>query len=225
MRKSFIFLLVFILVPASVFLTGFAGPAEQPPESVKKVDVERTPHPFSISIDKPSIKLVTDPGSTKDGIITIQNNGLKALEVRVYAADWTYAGDGSKTFHKAGFTNYSCANWIHLNPRSILLNPLDAEEIKYVITTPKNASGGHAAVIFFESVFKEEEGIVLGGRIGTIVYQETKGKTTKSGSIESFEATYGGDKKTVNLKAIFKNTGNSHLITYPKAEIYSKDGR
>lgn len=221
-RKSLVFLLALMITCTSVFAMGYPG--QQEPNRPKEVDdtrIKGTGHPFSMSIDNPSIDLVTDPGSASSGRIMVENNGLKPLNIRIYAADWTYSDDGSKAFHDAGSTKYSCADWIHLNPREMILEPLNADEIQYVLTTPRDASGGHVAVIFFESVFEGKGSIALGGRIGSIIYQETKGRTKKSGEIRRFSAEPVKDKD-VKFKMVFKNIGSGHAAVTPQITIYSK---
>ncbi|MFC1767735.1 hypothetical protein ACFLZ2_04195 [Candidatus Margulisiibacteriota bacterium] len=226
MRKRILTaLLIMFVVSSPAFAMGFPGPQDpNRPEEVDDTKVDATNYPFSISIDKPSIDLITEPGSTNNGEIAVENNGTKPLLIRVYAADWIYSEDGSKTFHKAGSTKHSCAGWMHLNPKELLLEPLGTEDIKYIMTTPKDASGSHVAVIFFEGIFEEQDGIALGGRIGSIVYQETKGKSTRSGEIKKLNVE-SGTGKAKNFQVTFKNTGNCYTNVMPQVEIYSQNGQ
>jgi len=225
MKKKICSLMVLVFLSSQAYSMGYPGPTEpNRPEESDKIKIESTSYPFSMTIDKPSIHIATDPGSTTSGKIAIENNGLKPLKIIAYVSDWSYAADGSKIFKKAGTNPYSCANWIHIDPQEVLIEPLSEEEIKYVMTIPKDATGGHVAVIFFESVLEGKEGVSVGGRIGSIVYQETKGKSVRSGEIKAFSAEPGKGNK-VQFKLRFKNTGNSHLSVNPMIEIYLKNSQ
>jgi hypothetical protein len=217
--------LILLLLSTSVHAMSSPPTAESTDEKTEQQDVGSAKYPFSISIDNPSINIVSDPASTQNGEINVQNNGMKTLKIKAYVADWTYSKDGSKVFYPGGSTKNSCADWIHVTPANLSLKPLETEQVKYIITTPKNAAGGHVAVLFFESVFEEKGDILVGGRIGSIIYQETKGKVNSTGEIKKFSAEAVKDKKgAVNFKLVFVNTGNSHIAEVPAIKVFSKDG-
>lgn len=219
------FLLMILLLSTSVHAMSSPPTVESTDIKEKQQYIQAEKHPFSLSIDNPSIYIVSDPASTQNGEINVQNNGTNTLKIKAYVADWAYSNGGSKAFYPAASTKYSCANWIHVTPANLSLKPLGTEQVKYIITTPKNAEGGHVAVIFFESVFEEKGDILVGGRIGSIVYQETKGKVKNIGEIRNFSAEdVKGKKGAVNFKLVFLNTGNNHISAVPVVKVFSKDG-
>ena len=174
---------------------------------------------FSINVSPPSIHLSTPPGGTDSGTITVENKSDSSIDMQAYVEDWVYNPDGSKKFLPPGSTPLSCAKWINIYPKKFHLEPKDRMGVQYTISIPEDAEGGHYTVIFFESIVGDDDAegelmVRFAGRIGTIIYQETKGKVDKSASIVSFECGRPDQNKPLEAKVIFKNEGN----TYIKAE-------
>jgi len=170
---------------------------------------------LSINIDPSNIKLTLKPGETKTGEIIVQNLGGTKIKIKVYTEDWIYASDGSKTFMKPGSSVYSCSSWIKLDPMNFNLAPKEDKKVKYTITSPSNASGGHVSVIFFEAVIEGYQGIAVSGRIGSIVYLDTEGDIKRAGEIKNLSVLASEEGYPVSLNFSFVNSGNSHISAKP----------
>jgi hypothetical protein len=179
---------------------------------------------LSINIDPSNVNATLKPGDTKDGEILIQNLGDSKIKIKAYTEDWIYANDGSKVFMKPGSSVYSCSSWIKLDPESFEVSSKESKKVKYTITSPSNASGGHVSVIFFESIIDKYEGIAVAGRIGAIVYQNTEGDIKMSGDIKAFSVLASAEGDPVILNITFENNGNSYLAAKPSIKI-TKDGK
>jgi len=177
---------------------------------------------LSINIDPSNIKLVLKPGETKTGEILIQNLGGTKIKIKVYTEDWIYAPDGSKTFMKPGSSVYSCSSWIKLDPMNFNLAPKEDKKVKYTITSPGNASGGHVSVIFFEAVIEGYQGIAVSGRIGSIVYLDTEGDIKRAGEIKDLSVLASEEGYPLSLNFSFVNSGNSYISA--KTSIKVLDG-
>jgi hypothetical protein len=174
---------------------------------------------LSLNIDQSNINVTLKPGETKDGEILVQNFGENKIKIKAYTEDWIYASDGSKVFMKPGSSVYSCSSWIKLDPEQFDLASKEDKKVKYTITSPSNASGGHVSVIFFESVIDRYEGIAVAGRIGTIVYQNTEGDIKRSGEIRSLSVLASEEGKPIVLQISFENNGNSYISVKPSIKI------
>jgi len=185
---------------------------------------------ISIGVDKPHINIISDPGTTDSGVIQVKNKGEVPISVRVTMADWTYDKEGERVFKKPGTTFLSCSDWIDIAPKEALVPANGALDFSYNITTPKDAMGGHYAVIFFNASGMEEEdkfkamGIKLVGRIGTVVYQETRGKTNKIGSVPYFKIIKPKKNEPLLAEYKFKNEGNAFIRFKGTLSIMDKDG-
>ncbi len=171
---------------------------------------------ISVSIDKPHINVDVEAGDVASGAITLKNRGKAPLSVRLNIEDWIYNEDGRRVFKLPGSTPLSCANWIEISPRIMIVPDGGIAVFNYTVRVPEDAVGGHYAVIFFESSAAEEEevrgtGIKVVGRIGSIVYQETKGKVNKVGTVLSKKVTAPEANKPLVFKYRFKNEGNAFI--------------
>jgi len=174
---------------------------------------------LSLNIDPSNIKLALKAGETKTGEIIVQNYGGTKIMIKAYAEDWIYAPDGSKTFMKPGSSVYSCSSWIKLDQESFILSPKEDKKVKYTITSPSNASGGHVSVIFFEAIIEGYRGIAVSGRIGSIVYLDTEGDIKRAGEIKDLSVLASGEGDPVNLNFSFVNSGNSYISAKPVIKV------
>jgi uncharacterized membrane protein len=174
---------------------------------------------LSVNIDPSNVKVTLKQGETKTGEITVQNLGGDKIKIKTYTEDWIYASDGSKVFMKPGSSVYSCSSWIKLDPENLDLAPKEAKKVKYSITSPGNASGGHVSVIFFEVATNASEGISVTGRIGAIVYQDTEGDIKRSGEIKSLSVLTSEEGKPIDIQLSFVNSGNSYVSAKPSIKI------
>ncbi|MBL7071631.1 MAG: hypothetical protein ISS26_05630 [Candidatus Omnitrophica bacterium] len=185
---------------------------------------------FALNISPPSFHVSVNPGESASGAITVHNRGEGEIGILVYTQDWVYNPDGSKTFHAAGTTPLSCAKWIRLFPKKFKLEAGGQMAVQYTVTLPEDAKGGYYAVIFFESVSPgaddKDQGMMVrfAGRLGTIVYLETEGKSTASGVVESFTVTPPRSDKPLEMVLSFKNTGNVYIGAEGTLNIIDADG-
>ena len=179
---------------------------------------------LSINIDPSNIRIVQKPGETKSGSIIVQNSSSAGIKLKAYTEDWVYAPDGSKSFIKPGSSVYSCSNWIVLDTATFELAPNEGKKISFKITEPKNSSGGHVSVVFFESTVDVREGIAVAGRIGTIIYQDTEGDIKRAGEIKDLSVLASEEGTPVSVKFYFQNNGNTHISARPKISI-TKDNK
>ena len=184
---------------------------------------------FSINISPPSIHLTVAAGWTDSSTITVENKSEDPIDMRAYVEDWVYDDAGGKKFHPPGSTPLSCAKWINLFPQKFHLEAQGKLGVQYTISVPEDAEGGHYAVIFFESIVgdAEAEGNVMvrfAGRIGSIIYQETEGKTDRRGSIVSFSCGRPDQNKPLKIKVAIKNEGNAHISATGVMNIIDAEG-
>lgn len=187
-------------------------------------------HAFSINISPPSLKLSVQPGQSASGTITVLNRGEETVGILVYTEDWLYAPDGSKSFHAAGTTPLSCAKWLRIFPKKFQLEGGEKMGVQYTVNMPEDAKGGYYAVVFFESVPSAEEerdeGMMVrfAGRLGTIIYLETEGKSTRSATVESFSVTVPQSDKPLEMSLSYKNTGDVYIGAEGTLNIIDDEG-
>ncbi|MFH0839932.1 MAG: hypothetical protein V1883_02820 [Candidatus Omnitrophota bacterium] len=185
---------------------------------------------FSINVSPPSVRLSISPGETRSGTITVENKSDSPMDMRAYAEDWVYEKSGGKQFAPAGTTPLSCAKWISTHPQKFRVEANSRIGVQYTISVPADASGGHYAVIFFESIVSEGEAtsgnmmVRFSGRIGTIIYQESEGRIDRKGEITSFTCGRPDQNSPLTINLTLKNEGNTHIIANGVMSIIDKDG-
>lgn len=166
---------------------------------------------FSFSIDKPSVFTETTPGKTWRSFVNITNNNATPLKLKAYVMDWQYGPERQKIFLAPGSQANSCARWLKLEEQEFTIKPKSKKTFFFELATPKDAVGGSQAVIFFEAdvadVAVEKKGLSLGARIGTLIYQNTKGHSNYQLMLEDQKVSTAGNK--FFYKVTVKNSGNT----------------
>lgn len=164
-------------------------------------------------IDQPKVRLVISPGGLHSGVINVENPASEDKDVRVYLEDWYYVagGDGSKEFRPAGTLPLSSASWITVAPTQFNLPAHSSMPVHYTVSVPKDVSGGHYAVVFFESLIAKAVpgagvGVNVAVRVGGLFYIEPKGTIERRLKLQELSLTR--KDKSLDLKAILHNTGN-----------------
>ena len=163
---------------------------------------------LTLSLDQPSVYLDTDRGAATTHKVRLSNSGEDNLRLKIYAQDWQYTEDGAKEFLPAGSTPYSCANWLKLSAETLTIPANSSKEVTFELRTPKDAVGGHQAVIFFETVDETPAGQVsYGARLGTLVYQRTRKNTIVAIDPQTLKTGWQNNQYIYELA--FRNNGNA----------------
>ncbi len=95
-----------------------------------------------------------DPTQAEQGVIRIKNDGDKAEMITVYQRDLEFNYKGQTFYHDPSTLKRSNAEWMVINPLSLLLGPSEEAEIIYSITVPDNDSlfGTYWSAIMIEPV-------------------------------------------------------------------------
>lgn len=184
---------------------------------------------INLRIDSPKVNHAIPPGESKSGQIRIENPTEQTTQVRCYFEDWFYTppGDGGKDFRPASSTPLSCASWIRFSPSEFSLPPYSQQLVNYVVNVPADASGGHYAVLFFETVIGEgqdEQGlsVLILGRLGSLFYVQVEGTVNKEAILK--DITIKEQKAGFQLSALFKNIGNVDITATGHFDLIDRAG-
>ena len=184
-------------------------------------------------LSQSKVRLLVTPGQTAHGEIILENPYPESRFMRIYLEDWYYlpAADGTKAFAPANTTPLSCASWITFSPSEITVPPYGRQRIGYSVKVPADASGGHYAILFFETKLGETEsvgggvgaGINLSLRIASLFYVEAKGKLNRTGEIGNLVLKTDKNKSLL-IQSDFRNTGNVDITCGGSFHIMDKEG-
>jgi hypothetical protein len=190
----------------------------------------------SFRLEQSKIKLSIPAGGSKAGEIKIYNQSNEAIGLKAYLEDWAYTNeqDGSKDFFPAGSTQFSCASWIKFYPAQFTLAPYGVSTVNYTVNVPQEATGGHYAVMFFETLPQPIEqsagqegitsGVGLAIRLGSLIYIEAKDTVKRSVELNNFSVYKDTKDRYLFIASEFKNTGNTDITIAGSFHIMDKEG-
>jgi hypothetical protein len=178
---------------------------------------------FKSRINRPVVEETVAPGQTVSGTIEVENQGEEPLRLDLYLQDWEYleGGSGEKLFSAPGSSPWSASSWISYYPQRLELPAHGKGLVDYTIRAPADASGGHYAVLFFESILarppEDEEGVSVQytGRLGSLFELEVAGTVKRTGEVAELAIGRPDEDRALTLGYTFLNTGN--VAIRPKA--------
>lgn len=184
---------------------------------------------FNFQIDKAKVRMSLAPGWSDGSTIVVENKDPEPLKMRVYVSDWEYSDkDGSKNFLPANSHALSCADWVKFYPADFTIPAKGSQKVNFVVEVPKDAKGGHYAVLFFEiqtgAVWDEARGsfVQVYNRLGSLFYVEPEGTIVREATIDDFSIDELGGVLKVALS--FANAGNVDITTQGTFDIINSEG-
>ncbi|MFC1704400.1 hypothetical protein ACFL1E_06445 [Candidatus Omnitrophota bacterium] len=182
----------------------------------------------NVRIHRPKVRLSIASGSSESGTITIANPADKPATVKAYLEDWVYAEtqDGIKNFSPPGSTPLSCAPWISFYPAEFTLPAFGSQDVFFVVKVPEGVSGGHYAVLFFETAIgamQNQEGvnILVKGRLGSLFYIEA-GDAQREARLTDVSVTK--SDAGLSIAALLENIGNVDITAKGSFNIIDAQG-
>jgi len=185
----------------------------------------------TVRINPTKIRLIIPAGGSKTGTVEVDNPSEVSLIVKAYLEDWSYtsAHDGTKNFFPAGATPLSCSNWITTSLNEFVIPAFGRQVINYTVRVPQEASGGHYAVLFFESLLSDPQdrgtaqlGVIV--RIGALFYIEPEGTIRRSAQVSNLSLKRKSANTPLQMNMDFKNTGNVDITCVGTFHIMDKKG-
>ncbi len=123
---------------------------------------------FAFTIEPSRIEMSVSPGQRRGKTILINNTKSDTpLHIKVYAQDVIYLPDGSNEFVPPGSTQWSCADWIDIQPTELDVAAGEIAKVRISVSVPSDVQGGYYGIIFFETQpLYYEKGIGINFRLG-----------------------------------------------------------
>lgn len=169
----------------------------------------------SIALSPSSSKFTIDAGSTKDGKLTIVNDGTVAYDLLVYARPYSVTNNAYENPNFTSVTkNADLYGWVRFPQSKIHMEPNTSKDITYTIAVPAGAApGGHYGVIFAEiqSTQQSNQGnsVIRKKRVGSLVYATVNGEVTLAGNAIAGSIPFWQLQPPLHTTVGAKNTGNT----------------
>ncbi len=167
----------------------------------------------NMTVSPTRVKAELAPGTTKQGEVTLINDGDTDYDFKVYTAPYRVTGED---YHPQFVTEPGgpdVARWVQVPPTTFHMEPRQSLKIPYTVAVPAGTpSGGYYATLFYETVPKPSagSGVQSKERIGVVTYIRVPGALREAGGIASFTARLFQKGDPVRATLRLSNTGNVH---------------
>ncbi|MCM8789712.1 MAG: hypothetical protein NC916_01635 [Candidatus Omnitrophica bacterium] len=187
---------------------------------------------LDLNITEGKVRLSIKPGEAKSGVINIRNSSSDSIPIKAYLEDWYYLpqADGTKEFKPAGTTEISCAPWITFSPAEFIIPAFGKQVVNYTVRVPQDATGGHYAVLFFESQLAQQsepqEGVGLGVavRMGSLFYVEAEGTIKREAALYNLSVERASGNLPLTVSLSLTNIGNVDITADGTFHLIDKSG-
>lgn len=168
---------------------------------------------MKMNIDPARVELSVKPGEEKTGVVTVLNyDEASPIHVKVYVQDLVYLPDGSNDFLPLGTTPWSFGDYIKVGPTEFDIPPGKQEQVRYVVSLPKDAKGGRYGVIFFETATPPSDvkqvGATVNVRLGTILLVTVEGTDIIKAKLTAMTVDAKDKKKPIEVSWTVYNDSN-----------------
>ena len=182
---------------------------------------------FGVSLGPSIVRLAGTPGESQSAKVKVWNksrNSMKfTLSVRDVGNQVDANGRLDRIFPPPGTLAHSCAKWILLQEKEFEVPAGGQKEVTLIVSSPSDAAGGKAAVIFFTGVpgetpkagdqkDKPSTSVQIVPRLGVLVFFETKGTLKRSGKIGDFAVQAPVEGSPMTIRYSFENLGNADIL-------------
>lgn len=174
------------------------------------------------------VELKAKPGSQITDIFHVRNNSSQPVRIKVYVENWQMQENGTPLFIGQQPTNYSCRDWIKVNPPDFRLKPGEIRTVRFTVSVPQEAEpAGYHAAVSFENVLEtppetKQSRVGLIGKIAAAVYVVV-GNVEPQGSIEDIIFETKGESQFIKLK--ISNQGKTHFRLKGEIVLRTADGK
>ena len=169
------------------------------------------------------------PGVPFEYALTVENDGVNAVELHVQITDFWYNDKNEKVFSLPGTSPRSAANWVQFVPERFQVAAGGKQKMKAVITPPVDARGGYYTVLFVESKpvdsheqNKEGQRIYTNMRLGCLVMLTAKGSEAYNVNLSDLKLAPPSASQGLKLTFSVDNESNTHI--FPQHERRSQTG-
>jgi P pilus assembly chaperone PapD len=182
---------------------------------------------ISLDVTPLRLELKVEAGGEYTDAIEVTNLGDAPVRLKAYLQDWFLDEVGTPNFQTVGLQPRTASPWVGAAPSDFLLDPGEAETVRFTVTVPGHATtGGYHASIMLETnpvqtLSPEERGVVIRGRVATILYV-TVGEPEADVQIrEMARLTREDGSEAVTLR--LENTGGAFFRLAGALEMVAQD--
>ncbi|MBI2093655.1 MAG: hypothetical protein HYT88_02915 [Candidatus Omnitrophica bacterium] len=178
---------------------------------------------FTFSVQPVRLELTAPVGKRRGQSITVDNSRAnKPVHLKIYVQDVVYLPDGTHDFPPPGSTTWSCASFLQVNPTELDIPAGKVASVRISALPPEGTTGGHYAIVFFESSpsYAEGSGVGVNFRIGALVEIIVPGTEVRQAKLANISV-----ESPQNITVEIFNEGNVLLRPKGKLKISQTNGK
>lgn len=177
---------------------------------------------YAIGVSPYIVDISVDKGVEGVKTVKLFNDSALTYNIKSYSHDIGFDKKGNKTHYPASGSNDSAAKYIEIIPNNFVLKKNETKEVKIVVRTPENWTGGKGAVVFFDAKpdvskidpvkgKKIKARLELNLSLGVLVLQQIKGTSEIKSRITKADVSVKKAGKKLDFLVNVLNEGNIHL--------------
>lgn len=205
---SFIFLLLFLALPAFVFRI------EAQEKEVEQIPV--APTGINLTLSPTFINLVANPGESVGSSIRITNNNNFTEHLQIEVRTFEPSQDGDSPVIRTLRDNENFGDWVEFSEQKFTVTPNENKVIEVEISAPNDATLGYYYAFVITRQNEDTESAtasVAGGTAVLSLLEVRSDRVARELQIEDFKpGKLFYEYLPAELKVTVKNTGNIHVI-------------
>jgi hypothetical protein len=163
------------------------------------------------------VDLSVKAGGNKTGSISVQNQGLNKVRLKVTIMNCRMTVDGAIIYTNKN-VSFGCSQWLRTEPSEFNLSPHASQQVFYAIDVPQTAQGTYMAVILFETNASTGDYQNLPG---TLVVENVPGTGHRNADISELSFLKGTGGGNVSAVVAINNKGS--LLCTPTGSLEITD--
>lgn len=171
---------------------------------------------IGLNVGRGIIEIFGPPNSYRTQILTITNEENEMVKVKTKLKYLQYDENGDIVATDSGDKQFSCVDWLTIEPVEFELSPGATKSMKVVVRIPEAIPGGRYACINLEAMLLSAKDTILPTPFQVPIILTIPGTAEKKGEITKVEISTGNPP---NFAVYFRNLGNIHLKPKVKIEL------
>lgn len=193
----------------------------EPNEEIKEIIEGLSP---KLGLSQSLLSFTVSPRARRRGGVRITNHTADSLVVYPKVSTWALDASGEVTFDVPGVQTRSCADWISVQPDSLVIPPRKAITARVTLSAPEDLVGEYVAAVSFLEKGLVTRMISSEMRLPrTLMVLARDQRSEKHGAVISEVATtpVGPLNRFVDVEV--GNTGNVHCYAEGKVTVLDRD--
>ncbi|WP_435736656.1 hypothetical protein V5D56_18080 [Cellulosimicrobium sp. PMB13] len=224
----YLMLLVAGLVGALWTPPAVAEPGPEAPDGTVTWGVR--PAETAEGVERPTLRLEVEPGSTADDAVVVSNYSAEPLGLALYPADVRTGQDGTPAAALAADEPEGAAAWVTLDAATVTVDPGASATVPFRVAVPADAEPGDHTFALLTAWKDDQGGLSVDRRLGTVVDVRVAGPVRPTLAVEDLqvradEALSPASTRGVTLRYTLVNSGNVRVRAQASVELRDLLGR